>query len=68
MTPDVRNLGDRVPFAEVCVRRWRAYPHPPIFEADAAKGGASIEALKAECRESCVEVASPRPPPFLPRV
>ena len=33
-------------------------PFIPIFEADVAKGGASIEALKAECRENCVEVAA----------
>ena len=32
-------------------------PFTPIFEADVAKGGASIEALKAECRENCVEAA-----------
>ena len=32
-------------------------PFVPIHEADTAKGGASIEALKAECSSSCVEVA-----------
>ena len=37
-------------------------PFIPIYEADVAKGGASIEALKAECRENCVE-AAPRPTP-----
>ena len=39
-------------------------PFIPIFEADAAKGGASIEALQAECRESCVEVVPPAYPSY----
>ncbi|EOD35913.1 hypothetical protein EMIHUDRAFT_110524 [Emiliania huxleyi CCMP1516] len=39
-------------------------PFIPIFEADVAKGGASIEALKAECRENCVEVAPPAYPSY----
>jgi len=32
-------------------------PFIPIFEADAAKGGASLAVLQAECRENCVEAA-----------
>ncbi|EOD27306.1 hypothetical protein EMIHUDRAFT_114743 [Emiliania huxleyi CCMP1516] len=32
-------------------------PFIPIQEADVDKGGASIEALKAECREHCIETA-----------
>ena len=39
-------------------------PFIPIFEADAAKGGASIEALQAECREHCVEVVPPAYPSY----
>merc|ERR1719197_1738328 len=39
-------------------------PFIPIHEADVDKGGASIEALKAECREHCVEVAPPAYPSY----
>ena len=39
-------------------------PFIPIFEADPAKGGASIEALQAECRENCVETAPPAYPTY----
>ena len=35
-----------------------------IHEADAAKGGASIQALRDECLESCVEVAPPAYPSY----
>ena len=43
-------------------------PFIPIFEADPAKGGASIEALKAECCEHCDEPAPSRLPLLLARV
>jgi len=39
-------------------------PFIAVHEADVAKGGASIEALKAECRESCVEVSPPAYPSY----
>ena len=39
-------------------------PFIPIHEADAAKGGASIQALRDECLESCVEVAPPAYPSY----
>ena len=39
-------------------------PFIPIHEADEAKGGASIAALKAECREHCVETAPPAYPSY----
>merc|ERR1719473_1025553 len=39
-------------------------PFIPIHEADVDKGGASIEALKAECREHSVEVAPPAYPSY----
>ncbi|EOD23669.1 hypothetical protein EMIHUDRAFT_239307 [Emiliania huxleyi CCMP1516] len=39
-------------------------PFIPIQEADVDKGGASIEALKAECREHCVETAPPAYPSY----
>ena len=39
-------------------------PFIVVHEADVAKGGASIAALKAECRESCVEVAPPAYPSY----
>ena len=37
-------------------------PFIPVREADPAKGGASIAALMAECRENCVEAAPPAYP------
>ena len=39
-------------------------PFIAVHETDVAKGGASIEALKAECRESCVEVSPPAYPSY----
>ena len=39
-------------------------PFIPIHEADVAKGGASIQALRDECLESCVEVAPPAYPSY----
>ena len=49
---------------ELYAARGSNRPFIPVFEADAAKGGASIEALKAECRENCVEVAPPAYPSY----
>ena len=39
-------------------------PFIVVHEADTAKGGASIQALRDECRESCVEVAPPAYPSY----
>ena len=39
-------------------------PFIVVHEADTAKGGASLAALRDECRDSCVEVAPPAYPSY----